>query len=99
MTRPETEYWIPELKKGALSRQLGIPERENIPKSLLWRIRRARVGATITNPSPIGKRQVKVTRLLKRRAVLALKLKEFQEPRFRRSRVRHPFTSRQFRGR
>jgi len=58
-------------KKGALSRQLGIPERENIPSTLLDRISSARVGTKIANPTEKGNRTFKVTKLLKKRVVLA----------------------------
>ena len=72
--------WIQKtgLKKGALSRQLGIPERENIPITLLEKIRKAPIGSTIRNPTKRGKRLIKVTRLLKKRAVLALTLKRIR---------------------
>jgi len=62
-------------RRGALSRQLRIPERENIPITLLRRIRAAPIGATVRNPTTKGRRTIRVTRLVKRRAVLALTLK------------------------
>jgi len=72
--------WIPRnMKKGALSRQLGIPEKENIPVTLLKKIKNAKVGSTITNPTKTGKRKIKVTRKLKRRAVIALTLKRLSK--------------------
>ena len=68
--------WIPQdLKRGALSRQLGIPEEKNIPFTLLEKIRRTKIGERIRNPTKTGKRLIRVTRLLKKRAVLALTLK------------------------
>ena len=67
--------WIPKMKRGALSRQLGIPEEKNIPKTLLRKIQRAKAGDTITNPTKTGKRRIKVTSLLERRAISALTLK------------------------
>jgi len=66
------------IKKGALSRQLGIPVERNIPIKLLNKIIRARAGDTIRNPSMSGKRIIKVTRLLERRAILARNLKNFK---------------------
>lgn len=63
------------IKKGALSRQLGIPEKENIPFTLLDKIIAAKAGQTITNPTKTGKRRIKVTRLLEQRAILARNLK------------------------
>ena len=75
-----TRYWIQRAvkRKGALSRQLGIPEEENIPITLLEKIRKAEIGTTIKNPTKTGKRTIKVTRKLKRRAVLALTLKRLR---------------------
>jgi len=76
--------WIPRnLKKGALSRQLGIPEEKNIPVTLLEKIRRAKIGKKIRNPTKTGKRLIRVTRLLKKRAVLALTLKRITKKRRR----------------
>jgi len=74
-------YWIQSAikKKGALSRELGIPIEKNIPISLLEKIRNAKIGSTITNPTKTGKRRIKVTRLLKKRAVLALTLKRLRK--------------------
>jgi len=72
--------WIQKtgLKKGALSRQLGIPIEEKIPMELLTKIIRAKPGETIRNPSKIGKRSIKVTRLMERRAILARNLKRIR---------------------
>jgi len=74
-------YWIQKAikKPGALSRQLGIPIKKNIPISLLKKIRNAKIGSTITNPTKTGKRRIKVTRLLKKRAALALTLKRLKK--------------------
>jgi len=71
------KYWIQHAVRnpGALSRQLGIPVRENIPITLLEKIKRTPVGETIVNPTKTGKRRIRVTRLLKRRAVVAHTLK------------------------
>ncbi len=69
------------IKKGALSRQLGIPIEKRIPLLLLNRIIAARAGQTIRNPSKTGKRVIKITRLLERRAILARNLKNFQRRR------------------
>ena len=72
------KYWIQRAIKrpGALSRQLGIPIEKDIPTKLLLKIKRAKIGTTIRNPTKVGKRRIKVTRLLKRRAILALTLKK-----------------------
>lgn len=72
-------YWIQQIsiKKGSLSRQIGIPIEENIPISLLSLIKSAPIGTTIHNPYK-GKLFIKVTHLLKKRAVLALTLKRLK---------------------
>jgi len=69
--------WIQKAikRKGALSRQLGIPEEQNIPVSLLSEIKKAPIGSVVKNPTGVGKKRVKVTRLLKQRATLAHTLK------------------------
>ncbi len=66
-------------RKGALSRQLGIPEKENIPTTLLNRISKAKVGSTIKNPTKKGRKTYKVTGLLKKRATLAKTLKKMKK--------------------
>lgn len=63
------------IKKGALSRNLGIPVKKNIPLTLLNKIIAAKAGQTISNPTQIGKRRILVTRLIERRAILARNLK------------------------
>ena len=70
--------WIQKvaIKEGALSRQLGIPEAEDIPVTLLKAIKKAHIGDTVQNPTQSGKRKIKVTLKIKRRAVLALTLKK-----------------------
>ena len=64
------------LKKGSLRRQLKIPEKDNIPITLLNRIVKAKAGDTIRNPTKSGKKIIKVTRLLERRAIFARTLKK-----------------------
>ena len=72
--------WIPRnMKRGALSRQLGIPEEKNIPVTLLEKIRKTEIGKRIRNPTETGKRLIRVTRLLKKRAVMALTLKRLSK--------------------
>ena len=70
--------WMPKLKlkKGALSRQLGIPVEKNIPMRLLQKIKKAKIGSKVRNPTKTGKKVVRVTHLLKKRAVLAVTLKK-----------------------
>ncbi len=63
-------------KPGSLSRQLGIPIKENIPVTLLNKIIKAKPGQIIINPATTGRRRIKVTRKLERRAILAKTLKK-----------------------
>ena len=76
-----TDKWIQSvgIKKGMLSRQLGIPEKENIPKTLLDEIINAKAGEKIKNPTLIGKKSIKVTRLLERRAIMARTLNKISK--------------------
>lgn len=71
--------WIKkvQIKKGALGKQLGIPEKDNIPFTLLEKIKNTEIGKTIKNPTKSGKQEFKVTKKLKKRAVLALTMKRF----------------------
>lgn len=66
-------------KPGALSKQLGIPIKKNIPMTLLNKIVAAKAGQTIKNPTKVGKRRIKVTRKLEQRAILARNLKGFKK--------------------
>jgi len=75
-------YWIQDAvkkhKKGSLHKQLDIPAKKKIPKRLLSKIKAAPIGKTIKNPTRTGKRRVRVTGLLKKRAVLAHTLRRFK---------------------
>ena len=75
------DKWIQKihLKKGTLHRQLGIPLDKKIPIALLNRIISASPGETITNPTSLGKKRIKVTRVLERRAILARNLKNINK--------------------
>jgi hypothetical protein len=64
-----------EGKKGALRAQLRIPKSKTIPCTFLQKIRKTELGKTIKNPTQIGVDEIKVTPLLKKRAVLALTYK------------------------
>mgnify|MGYP001180883221 CR=1 FL=1 len=77
------DKWIQKinLKKGTLHRQLGIPLDKKIPISLLNKIVSAKSGDTITNPTSLGKKKIKVTRVLERRAILARNLKNISRKR------------------
>ena len=72
--------WIQKvhLKKGVLHRQLGISPDKKIPLNLLNRIISAKAGETITNPTNLGRKRIKVTRLLEKRANLAKNLKNIK---------------------
>ena len=71
------DKWIQKihLKKGTLHKQLGFPLDKKIPISLLNKIVSAKAGDTITNPTSLGMKKIKVTRVLAKRAVLARNLK------------------------
>ena len=71
-------------KKGGLSRQLGIPEKDNIPVTLLRKVKTAPIGSTVSNPTKTGRRKIKVTKKLKKRATLALTLKRLRRKKKRR---------------
>jgi len=75
------KYWIKKAVKrpGALSRQLGIPVKKDIPITLLKKVIKARPGQVIKNPTMLGKRKLKVTRLMERRAILAINLKNIRK--------------------
>jgi hypothetical protein len=79
--RPKTK-WIQkatsEKKEGALSRQLGIPVRDNIPFTFLENIVNAPIGNVARNPTQKGVKRIKVTRLLKQRANFALNVKRIR---------------------
>lgn len=65
-------------RPGSLRRQLEIPKHKNIPPRLLNKIISAKAGQTIINPTGVGKRRVKVTRLIERRAILAKSLRRLR---------------------
>lgn len=67
-----------KIKKGALSKQLGIPEKKDIPRTLLNKIIKAKKGEVIKNPTKSGKKDIRVTPLLKKRSVLARTLKDIK---------------------
>lgn len=67
------EKWIQKakVKPGALSKQLGIPEKDKIPMAVLERITSAEKGSKIK----VGKKTVVVTAQLKHRCQFALNMK------------------------
>jgi predicted XRE-type DNA-binding protein len=78
--KAKVNKWIQKthLKKGALSRQLGVPVAKDIPVTLLKKIQSAEKGSVVTNPAKLGKKKVTVTGLLKRRTNLAMNLKNIK---------------------
>jgi hypothetical protein len=82
--KKEVKKWIPKkLKKGALSKQLGIEEKDNIPFGLLDKIIKAKPGDTIKNPYKVGKKKIVVNRQMERRAIFAKNLKTMTRKRKR----------------
>jgi len=59
------------IKKGALSKQLGIPIEKDIPKSLLRKLDKMNVGESMDYKG----KNIKVSKLLKQRVSLAITLK------------------------
>jgi len=73
--------WIQKIriKKGALHKQLGIPKEKKIPLSLLNKIIAAEPENSIKNPSGVGRKRIRVTRALEKRANLARNLKNIKK--------------------
>ena len=82
-----SRYWIQSAIKhrGALERffqrKLGIPKEKKIPVSLLKKIVAAKAGQTIVLKYRNRRARVRVTRLLERRAILALTLRKLRKRR------------------
>jgi len=66
-------------RPGKLHADLGIAKGTKIPMPLLNRIVGAKAGQTITNPSKVGKKRIKVTRKIEQRAILARNLKRISK--------------------
>ena len=62
-------------RPGRLHSNLGIPKVKKIPMKLLNAIVRAKAGQTISNPTSVGRKRIKVTRKIEQRAILARNLK------------------------
>ena len=75
-----SKYWIQRAirKPRALRRSLAIPKGKKIPVTLLRAIISAKAGQTIRNPTKVGKRKIRVTRLLERRAICAFNLRKLR---------------------
>lgn len=78
-----SRLWIQKtgLKKNVFSNQLGIRSKQKIPMALLNKIIAAKQGDNVKNPTRIGRKSIKVTALLKKRAVLVRNLKRISEAR------------------
>ena len=79
MPRKQVNKWLqPAFKehtKGAMHRMLAIPQSETLPFTFLQEIVNTPIGQIAHNPTQIGTRKIKVTRLVKARANLALNAK------------------------
>ena len=64
--------------KGSLHKQLGIPLNKKIPNRLINKVISAKSGDIISNPTNIGRRRIKVTTKLERRAILARNLRNLR---------------------
>jgi len=71
--------FLANIKPGALSQELGIPEEQNIPVTLLTKIKNAKPGTRIKNPTAKGHSSIQVTATTKKRASLALQLKQWKK--------------------
>lgn len=71
----QKKKWIGDVvkprEKGLFHKQLGVPQKERIPKALVNKIVSAKVGSKIKNPTKTGKRTIRVTTLCKQRANFA----------------------------
>ena len=78
--KKKVNKWIQKihLKKGSLSKQLGVPVAKDIPVTLLKKIQSAKKGSVVTNPGKLGKKKVTATGLLKKRVNLAINLKNIR---------------------
>ena len=81
------KYWIQRAikKRGSLEEymalKLGIPKSEKIPEDILRKIANANVNSRISVEYRGVRKRVVVTRLLKKRAVLALTLRKLRRRR------------------
>ena len=66
-------------RPGRLHSDLGIPKSEKIPIKLLNVIVQAKAGQTISNPTSVGRKRIKVTRKIEQRSILARNLKKLKK--------------------
>jgi hypothetical protein len=62
-----------------LREQLGISQKRKVPVTLSQKISRTPAGKTISNPTKAGKKRIKVTPLMKKRAVLAKNIPKWRK--------------------
>lgn len=69
--------WIQKAvgKEGSLHKQMGVPEGEKIPKGHMSKVMNAEMGEKVM----LGKKNVRVTGLLKKRVALAQTLKKMKK--------------------
>lgn len=74
--KAKKEMWMQEAfkraGKGTFHKQLGIPPTEKIPLTFLQAIVNTEIDMYAHNPTNTGDKMIKVTRLVKRRAVALL---------------------------
>lgn len=72
----KTKMWMRDVfknaGKGVFHRQLGVPTSEKIPLTFLQAIVDTKIGMMAHNPTSTGHKMVKVTALMKKRAVALL---------------------------
>jgi len=69
--------WMQSIEdNGSLSRALDIAQEDNIPMTLLTKIKNTEIGETVSNPTSTGKSSIKVTKSLKKKAVAAHNMKQ-----------------------
>ena len=72
----KTNMWMQDAfknaGKGVFHRQLGVPTTEKIPMTFLQAIVDTKIGMMAHNPTSTGHKMVKVTPLMKKRAVALL---------------------------
>ena len=92
MTRKIVKRFIKraEARRGELGKQIGIAKKDNIPVTLLNKIIASKPGETISNPTKIGKRRIRITRLMERRAILARNLRRSSRRKIERKFVTSP---------
>ena len=73
--RRTTNFYGSKIKTGALSRQLSIDISKNIPKTILVKIKKSKLGTKLL----YNGRYIKVTALLKKRVNFAINSKKWKK--------------------